>query len=547
MKERTKILIICSVLFVIALSLNYLYFFYSSFNFYKSELTINGANITEKVYFSPNQDYHTLYRNFYDPLVIDPGHHSNYIQVNDIKCFSGKPYVYSRSEGCFSFENGINEADCMKFTEENEYGCGFGSVLGFKESVNYWIRAEYRLNPSSIFSVNGKNYIKFVAYSPQKHVFLKTQDSLKIIGEAVYSKYYFTKENVVIYIPYNGDLKGKSVIYLKNFEFDTNYWKYFIFFLLSLSPSIGLYIIWSKFGKEANEIDVLDYLSDYPKERNGWEVAAFFVEPFGQLTNNLISSIILSLYQKKVIDIKTEKAFLVDNCYFKIIKESKNLDWMETEFLSILKFAIDNADKKYFKEGYLNFSKASSSFKLKFSLPLKFAALQKKLSKESAQYTNSIGNIVYFLLHIILVPLSVLLTRSVIIPIFLLASMMVIGIYSMMTNLLSRFNKEEDYKEYKQWKGFKNYLSKAPSLRTQGHKAVILWNKYMIYATALGISKKVLDELKAKGIITEEQYHVYTSVHTFSGAVSSSGHTSGSGGHSGSGGGGVGGGGGGGR
>jgi len=545
MKEKTKILIICSILFVIAISLNYFYFFYSDFNFYKSEITINGANITEKVYFSPNQDYHTLYRNFYDPLVIDPGYHSNYIQVSNIKCSSGKAYVYSKSDGCFSFDNKINQDNCMDFTERNEYGCGFGSELGFKRSNNYWIEAEYSLNSKTIFSVNGKNYIKFVAYSPQRHVFLN-KNNLKIMGEAIRSDRYFTKENVVIYIPYNENLTGKTVVYLKGFEFDTNYWKYFIFFLMSLAPSIGLYLIWIRFGKEANEIDVLDYLSDYPKERNGWEVAAFFVAPFGQLTNNLISSIILSLYQKKVIDVKTEKAFLVDNCYLKILKEDKKLDWMEQEFLNILKYVSENSDKKYFKEGYLNFSKASQSFKLKFSLPLKFRELQKKLSKESAKYTNSTGNVIYFLLHLILVPLSFLLTRSIIIPIFLLASMIVIGIYSMMTNLLSRFNKEEDYKEYKQWKGFKNYLSKAPSLRIQGHKAVILWNKYLIYATALGISKKVLDELKAKGIITEEQYHVYTSVHTFSGAVSSSGQTSSSG-HSGAGGGGVGGGGGGGR
>jgi uncharacterized membrane protein len=74
---------------------------------------------------------------------------------------------------------------------------------------------------------------------------------------------------------------------------------------------------------------------------------------------------------------------------------------------------------------------------------------------------------------------------------------------------------------------------------------VKLWDEYLVYSTALGVSKKVIEELKTKKIISERQYDAYSGINIASISFASSSGTSG--GHSGAGGGGVGGGGGGGR
>jgi len=545
MKEKPKVIIICLILLVIAIGINYFNFFSADFNFYRSELTINGTNINEKIFFNPNKNYHTLYRNFYDPLIAEDLSYPNSISINNVKCSQGKNYVYSNFGQCFSYEDKLIQKNCMPYTELNEYGCGFGYETGFKKGQDYWIETSYELNPENIFSINGKNYIKFVVYSPGNHVFLNTQKNFIINGEAVYAHYYFTKESAVIYIPYEGSLFGKEIIQLNNFKFDTNYFYYIIFLILTLFPSIGFYLIWMKFGKEVNEIDVPDYLSNYPKKRSGWEVAAFFTTPFGQLNKNLISSIILSLYHKKIIDIKIEKEFFGDKSYFKILKEDKNLDKIEKEFLNILKFVTEKADKKYFKDSYLNFSKAASSFSFRYTLPKKFRELQKNIGKETKEYISYTGAIIYGLILVGLMGVSFFAINSIFLVIFLGFSLAFTSILGAKMNLLSKFKKEEDYREYKEWHGFKKYLEGSESIRKRGHQAVIMWDEYLVYAAALGVSKKVLEELKNNGVITEQQYGVYVSTYTFSTSVSHSGGSAT--GHGGAGGGGVGGGGGGGR
>jgi len=549
MKEKSIIAIICIILIILALGINYFNFFYSDFNFYKAELTINGTSIKEKLYFNPDKDYHTLFRTFVDPILIGSSPNTNSILIKNVLCSNGNAYAYS-NDGCFSFNNKIESSECLPYTEENEYGCGFGNEKGFKEAKNYWIEAEYELNQKNIFSINGKNYIKFVAYSPNNHIYLNTDKNLIIDGNAIYSDKYLTRDNAIIYVPYSGSLNEKVIVNLKNFEYDTSYFYYIIFFIFSLFPAIILYISWRIFGKEINELDVLNYISNYPKKRNGWEVAAFFKAPFGQLSNNLISSVLLSLYHKKIIDIKIEKSFFSENCFIKILKESTNLDWMEKEFLDILKFVVDKAKKDDFKDGYLNYEKASKRFNMQLSLPSKFRSLQFKLSKEVKNYISYSGLIVYVLFSMGLAGLSFLL-GSIILPIFILSAFIAIMVLNYKTNLLTKFKKEEYFLEYKQWQSFKNYLNGSQSIRERGHKAVIMWDEYMIYAAALGVSKKVLKELRDIGVITDRQFNLYVSTQTFSTSIASSGHTSGSrggsGGHSGAGGGGIGGGGGGGR
>jgi len=37
-------------------------------------------------------------------------------------------------------------------------------------------------------------------------------------------------------------------------------------------------------------------------------------------------------------------------------------------------------------------------------------------------------------------------------------------------------------------------------MKEHGHRGVVLWEKYLIYATALGVAKRVLEELEKRRI-----------------------------------------------
>ncbi len=113
--------------------------------------------------------------------------------------------------------------------------------------------------------------------------------------------------------------------------------------------------------------------------------------------------------------------------------------------------------------------------------------------------------------------------------------------------ILIRF-KGNYYEEYQKWQAFKRYLKEFPTMKEAPHEAVVLWEEYLVYATALGVAEGVLKKLREWKIIDEKTYNNYHTLGVYSVYTSSTGHAGSSGGgFGGGGGGGIGGGGGGGR
>ena len=157
-------------------------------DFYKSELTINGASVQETLFYKADQDYHTLYRNFQSPLAALQENISNSIAMGDVGCDKGTPY-FNAGNNCYN-NNSLNPADCLSYTENNEYGCSFGDTYGFLKDENYKISANYKINPENLFKTDGKYYIKFIAYGENWHKNLVLGGNFIIEGEAVADRKY---------------------------------------------------------------------------------------------------------------------------------------------------------------------------------------------------------------------------------------------------------------------------------------------------------------------------------------------------------------------
>lgn len=50
--------------------------------------------------------------------------------------------------------------------------------------------------------------------------------------------------------------------------------------------------------------------------------------------------------------------------------------------------------------------------------------------------------------------------------------------------------------EKEQWKAFKKYMEDFSLLKDKEVPALVVWEKYLVFATAFGISEKVLKQLK---------------------------------------------------
>jgi len=119
--------------------------------------------------------------------------------------------------------------------------------------------------------------------------------------------------------------------------------------------------------------------------------------------------------------------------------------------------------------------------------------------------------------------------------------------------LLTQFGEDE----YAKWRGLYHFLNSETLMKERTVVELPLWENYLIYATAFGISEKVIKALEIRcpnaeesPVLRRNSYYrtrsFHSSRHSFRSATRSASHTSRSGGHGGYGGGGRGGGGGGG-
>jgi uncharacterized membrane protein len=250
---------------------------------------------------------------------------------------------------------------------------------------------------------------------------------------------------------------------------------------------------------------------------------------------------LLNFYHKKIIDLK-----MIGKKLFVRLLPRKNLDEVEKDFYDILKNIRKKSPEKYRNGDFFDLKRASNSWKVRSYLKTSFPALQKKVKKIGKHYVETTGltilSVIMFVLIYFAYFLRIFGLIFLVVAIFLFLLKMTLSQSALFTR-----HKHEYYKEYQHWQAFRRWLSYSPSMKSSSHDAVRLWDHYLVYATALGVSRKVLKQLKLQGIISESRYNVYMGINTTSVSFSMSSGISRSGGVGGAGGGGVGGGGGGGR
>jgi hypothetical protein len=544
MSELKKVLIISVFLICLSFAGIYLALNNFEFNFHTSKLIINGNSIEETLYFTPNKPYRTLYRDFQSAI---NGKTNENIIIERVLCSSGTAYYRDVVGRCYTTPDFEREVKCLDATENNEYGCSFGNVYGFNKGEDYWVKASYIVNPPVIYNINSKQYIKFEAYSENRHNKLVIGENFFIEGNFVSKKSYSPYEDVIIYIPYEtgrDKIDSYPEIRQSSFKYDSSNYKIILFVFLIILPAFLFFGIWFFFGRETSFIDVPKELSNYPIKRKGWEVAAFFNPPFPGFGKEIFSSLMIELYHKEAFDIHIENK----NVMIKLndFKKIKNLDVIETKFLDFLA-ELKKRSNEPNPEEYFNFDKEAKSFGNRIFIREKAKEIDKIIKKTKKEYQKNIyaGSIISIASIVFIVQIAVfgILPESFIKYLFFVYFIFFITVFftSVLSALLISFKKEY-YKEYQQWQAFKNYLYHKPSIKYHGHKGVVLWEEYLIYGTAFGFSKKVISELKKLNLIDDRHYSVYRGIGVS--ASSSFASVSGTGG---AGSGGAGGGGGGGR
>lgn len=274
----------------------------------------------------------------------------------------------------------------------------------------------------------------------------------------------------------------------------------------------------------------LQYFRDIPRE-GATPAEACYLYNFdkkrlntGRIQNQAVSSIILDLCLKKVISLRIEQ----NDVYVKILKEKDGLPRDEQEVYKLLKNTSQNREefkisdlKLYAKDKYMQYSQAIENMvnyarNNLYNINLVDKSKEKEYTK--CENANSLKNMVWFLyVQAIIVYLISL------IPIFkvgvafsfwmgaqslalelliILLPLVLVSTYSW--HLKSKVGDkiavltQQGADEKAKWKGLSNFMKDYSLLDEKEVVDLVLWEKYLVYATAFGISEKVIEQMKAK-------------------------------------------------
>lgn len=318
-------------------------------------------------------------------------------------------------------------------------------------------------------------------------------------------------------------------------------------------------ITYVKYGQEPKVKNKMEYLDEPPSDEDPMFVDAMFSTKsnVGSLSSNGIQAAIMEMINDgkirladKDIDEKTLKLVLPTNTtelkqYEQdIVDLLKQFEKDEIVDLSTIKDTLKDHNQSY--DFYKNMHKIKDNY-------------EEEIKPSIENYFIDGGSKRFKLYSIVLIIISISYLISLIysklnIPlIYYIISLALIVISIIMFSLPNRIGgrwTEEGINEFYKWKAFKRFLNDFTLIKECPPESISIWNKYLVYATALGNAdavKKAMDVLDIESYAYDNLYYynqfggpVFIS-HAFYAATSASGSGGGAGGIGGGSGGGGGG------
>lgn len=317
--------------------------------------------------------------------------------------------------------------------------------------------------------------------------------------------------------------------------------------ILSIEVIILLFIFkdiktYFNINKSGNKIEKrnLEYFRDIPREETSTPGEGAFLYYFDNNFNwtdgkqsDVLAANILNLCLKGYISFEKK---LEDKIYISILKGKEDLKEDEKEIYNLIKDAIGKKESIEVKElqdfAKKNYDKYSAHVRsmvkhIKENLYSEniIDKKQEKLYDKTYSPTPTIfagifmAIIIFILMSLLpiidvgyLAAFGIAIRNSlleiilILLPIIAMLIVLEQNRKKARGNLYKLTQKGED--EQAEWKGLSKYLKHYSLLNERGVFDIIIWEKYLVYATAFGISEKVIEELHASYpyVFTEEYW-----------------------------------------
>ena len=260
-----------------------------------------------------------------------------------------------------------------------------------------------------------------------------------------------------------------------------------VFYGLLIVSFIYLYF---KYDKERKSMFLLKYNRDFIDDYNV-EVVDYLMNH--NVTENALSASVMNLIYKK--NISVEK--IDDNNYTFILQNKDNLNETETSLVNFLFETVGKNNRFTNKnlKSYASSTKTCQDF-MKSYTNWKNSVVNDGIKQEFFENKKN-----YIIIPFILLIYSILLIIYIgnnniellmggITPIFAIMFL----IYSFCFTKKTR----KGIEHYSRWKAFKNFLNDFGNFSIKDLPEIILWERYLVYATVFGLAKKVEKTMNVK-------------------------------------------------
>lgn len=257
-----------------------------------------------------------------------------------------------------------------------------------------------------------------------------------------------------------------------------------------------------------------EYFRDIPRE-NATPAQALHIykETIIGFSDNdigkIISSTLLDLNLKKYINFNVEKEKKKEKITIEIINEnSKQLSLDEKVVFEFLQKACKDKKKITVNElkKYISNLDYGKIIALKTNLNdytkeelVKEKIYSLKEEKKYKKYTSE-NSLCVIIIFIAIIGFFILMQQSNIIGIVMLVMLIICEIIAMLINIKSikKINvyTQKGIDEKKQWRDLKKYMEDFSRLNEREIPEIIIWEKFLVFATVFNIADKVLEQLK---------------------------------------------------
>ena len=315
------------------------------------------------------------------------------------------------------------------------------------------------------------------------------------------------------------DGRDKIIKNLNDSLQERGFWNnvYLILGLLTLVSPLIVIITYIKYGREPKvEYDGI-YERELPTDDPPVVINAIIENKHGVGKPNMkgFEATILSIIDKKAVNLSTKKDENTGtNDMILKFNTAEGLDDIEKEVYGILHaFADEDILNLSALNGKLSYESNARWFEEKVENWRKF--VEKEYETKTNDYFNNTGSLIVSALSFAGIFIGIILcTLGILTPLANGFYTLIGGIFLIIISVIYFIFPDDIFGQwtkegrlfYLKWSNFKKFLEDNSLINEHPPESIVVWKKYLIYGTALGVADKVYEAMKLQSNIPKDYY-----------------------------------------